>query len=128
MNNPIAICNKDEIISGTGVCALIDGFQVAIFRLNDDEFYAVDNFDPIGNAYVLSRGLTGSIGDKKVVASPLYKQHYDLETGACLEDDSVQLKTFNVYVENNIVMISHDNNSALINNSKHQLGSNNASV
>ena len=59
-----------------------------------EQVFAVSNFDPFGKANVLSRGIIGSIGEQLVVASPLYKQHFDLQTGACLEDDSVSLKTF----------------------------------
>jgi len=57
------------------------------------------NYDPIGKANVLSRGILGSIGDKMVVASPLYKQHFDLSTGECIEDESAQVKTYAVRVD-----------------------------
>ncbi len=48
-------------------------------------FFAIDNVDPKSGASVLSRGLLGSLGDRVVVASPLYKNHFDLRTGECLE-------------------------------------------
>jgi len=35
---------------------------------------------------VLSRGIVGDVKGERVVASPLYKQHYSLTTGRCLED------------------------------------------
>ena len=33
----------------------------------------------------VGRGMVGSLGERIVVASPLYKQHFDLQTGECLE-------------------------------------------
>jgi nitrite reductase (NADH) small subunit len=81
-----AICTLREIVPNTGVCALVDGRQIAVFRIgNGEDIYAIDNLDPNSGASVLSRGMVGNLGDRLVVASPLYKQHFDLRTGECLE-------------------------------------------
>src|SRR5882724_2045088 len=79
------VCGLDDVLPGTGVCALVDGRQVAVFRVADAVF-ALDNFDPASGANVLSRGLVGDLKGEQVVASPLYKHHYSLTTGRCLED------------------------------------------
>jgi nitrite reductase (NADH) large subunit len=81
----VAVCKLDDILPDTGVCALVGPRQVAVFRV-DDAVYAIDNFDPAGGANVLSRGIVGDLGGELVVASPLYKQHYSLTTGRCLEE------------------------------------------
>ncbi len=100
MTNWVTVCKDQDLIPGTGLCALLNGEQVAVFKLaKGHTLYAVSNYDPIGEANVLSRGITGSIGDAVVVASPLYKQHFDLVTGKCLEDDAHQLKTYQVKLE-----------------------------
>lgn len=82
-------CGLDDLVAGSGVCALINGQQVAIFYLPDEQpaLYAIDNFDPIGRANVLSRGIVGDIRGELVVASPLYKEHFSLRDGRCLEKD-----------------------------------------
>jgi len=83
-----AVCGVEDIVPNTGVAALLNGEQVAVFRLNDGEaprVFAIGNFDPNANAGVLSRGLVGNLGERIVVASPLYKHHFDLQTGECLE-------------------------------------------
>jgi nitrite reductase (NADH) small subunit len=80
------------------VAALVGGEQVAVFRLSDDALHAIGNFDPIGGAFVLSRGLVGSRGDRAVVFSPLYKQAYDLATGHCLDDPASAVPTYPVRV------------------------------
>jgi nitrite reductase (NADH) small subunit len=96
----ITVCNESDLTPDTGLCALHQGEQVAIFKLAlADELFAVSNFDPFGKANVMSRGLVGSIGESLVVASPLYKQHFDLKTGACLEDETASLKTYQVRIE-----------------------------
>ena len=85
--NWVAVCALDDIVPDTGVCALLHGRHVAVFRVGDaaPRVYAIDNVDPNAGASVLSRGLVGSIGERVVVASPIYKQHFDLASGECLE-------------------------------------------
>lgn len=79
------ICAVDDILPSTGVCALVANRHVAVFRVGADQFFAIDNVDPKSGASVLARGMVGSIGDRVVVASPMYKNHFDLQTGECLE-------------------------------------------
>jgi nitrite reductase (NADH) small subunit len=101
------VCALSDINLDTGVCALVNGQQVAIFRpAIGDILFAVGNFDPIGEANVLSRGLLSDVKGQLTVASPLYKQHYVLASGACLEDDSVSIPTFKVKVESNRVLVA----------------------
>lgn len=106
MNQWTTICPLEDIAPDTGVCALYQGEQVALFRIGDsDQVFAISNYDPLGEANVLSRGIVGSIGERLVVASPLYKQHYDLATGECLEDSDLLLKTYRVRVEQQQVLL-----------------------
>jgi nitrite reductase (NADH) small subunit len=91
------VCEITDIARNTGVCALHQGEQVAIFRVgHDDQLFAMQNYEPFGQANVLSRGLLGDVDGQLVVASPLYKQQYSLESGKCLEDAQVILKTYMV--------------------------------
>ncbi|UDM53709.1 nitrite reductase small subunit NirD [Cupriavidus sp. MP-37] len=95
-----AVCTVRDIVPNTGVCALVDDRQVAVFRIGrGDEVYAIDNFDPNAQAAVLSRGLVGNLGERLVVASPIYKHHFDLRTGECLEapEHSVNAYAARVY-------------------------------
>ena len=79
------ICALEDIYPDSGVCALIEGQQVAVFRLNNG-VHAIGNRDPVSGVNVLSRGIVGDIGGELVVASPLFKQHFSLITGRCLEE------------------------------------------
>jgi len=101
------VCALDDLVPDTGVCALVDGKQVAVFRFGEgDTVYALSNYDPFGKANVLSRGILGSIGERPVVSSPLYKQHFDLSNGECLEDGDVKIDPFPVRIENGVVQVT----------------------
>jgi nitrite reductase (NADH) small subunit len=111
------VCSSDDLQPDSGVCALIEGEQVAIFTILKD-VYAVGNYDPIGKANVLSRGLIGDIGGQPVVASPLYKQHFNLQTGVCLENETVKIPVYAIRIENGSVQVNlsslpHDGELAL---------------
>jgi nitrite reductase (NADH) small subunit len=104
--NWTAVCAADDILPNTGVCALVDDRHVAIFRVGQDQYFAIDNVDPKNGASVLSRGLVGSLGDKIVVASPLYKHHFDLKTGDCIESPELSVRAHEVRVEDGRVLVA----------------------
>jgi len=99
------VCAVDDLIVDRGACVLVGGRQVALFRLADGAIRAISNFDPFSGAYVMSRGIVGSSGDRPKVASPMYKQSFDLATGECLDDPTVRLDTFEVRVVNDRVEV-----------------------
>jgi len=88
-----AVCALEDIIPNSGVCALVDGRQIAVFRVRD-AVYAIGNHDPASGANVLSRGIVGDIGGEVVAASPIYKQHFSLVTGRCLEDSAFDVPAY----------------------------------
>jgi len=93
------ICPMDDIWPGTGAAALVDGQQIAIVRLPDGKtLYATGNFDPFSKAFVMARGIVGDKNGVPKIASPIFKQNFDLRTGVCLDDPSVTLPTYPVRV------------------------------
>lgn len=105
LKNWTPICPLDDIVPDTGVCALAGGRQVAVFRIGTDQVYALANHDPFSKANVLSRGIVGDLRGELVVASPVYKQHFRLATGQCVEDEAVRVETFPARIQNNIVEV-----------------------
>lgn len=102
-----AICTLRDIVPNTGVCALVDRQQIAVFRIGrGDEVYALANFDPNSQANVLSRGLVGNLGERIVVASPIYKHHFDLRTGECLEAPEHSVDAFSARVYDGKVWVT----------------------
>lgn len=104
---PEAVCSLHDLVPNAGVAALVNGHQIALFYLPTETpcLYAIDNWDPVGKANVLSRGIVGDIQGELVVASPLYKQHFSLHTGRCLEK-SASVQVWPVFVEGDTVLVS----------------------
>jgi nitrite reductase (NADH) small subunit len=101
------VCSIDDLQPNSGVCALVNGQQVALFYLSPSaECHAINNYDPFGHANVLSRGVIGDINGQPVVASPLYKQHFNLQTGVCLEDETVKIPVYPIRINNNRVEVN----------------------
>jgi nitrite reductase (NADH) small subunit len=94
--NWTSICPLDALGPENGVCALVEGVQVAIFRTYDGELHALANLDPYSGAYVLSRGIVGTRKGEPTVASPLHKQVYSLVTGRCLDDETLSVPVYSV--------------------------------
>ncbi|MEO0836232.1 MAG: nitrite reductase small subunit NirD [Cyanobacteria bacterium J06642_3] len=93
------VCQISDIKPNTGVCALFDDEQVAIFRLGKtDQVYALSNYDPFSKAYVLSRGLVGDRQGIVKVAAPIYKQNINLQTGEYLDNPEITIPTYLVRV------------------------------
>ncbi|GAC15027.1 nitrite reductase (NAD(P)H) small subunit [Aliiglaciecola lipolytica E3] len=95
--NWINVCTSSDLVDNSGICALVNDEQIALFKIcqGEEQFiYAVSNWDPIGKANVLYRGLVGSIMDEHFVASPLYKQRFKLSSGECVDDDSVKITVY----------------------------------
>ena len=99
------VCAVADIPLEGGVAALVDGVAVAVFRTHDGSVHAIGNVDPFSGASVLSRGIVGSRGEAPVVSSPMYKQAFDLRTGACLDDASVSVPSYDVSVVDGVVLV-----------------------
>jgi nitrite reductase (NADH) small subunit len=100
------VCALEDIIPDTGVCALLGERQVAIVRVGwGDEVHALDNFDPVAKAFVLSRGIVGDSGGVVKIASPITKRAFDLRTGRCLDDATVSVPVFDVRVREGRVQV-----------------------
>ncbi len=93
----VTVCALGDLPRERGAAALVDGRQVAIFRLLDDELAAICQRDPYSGAYVLSRGIVGSAKGLPTVASPMYKHVFDLRTGQCLETHGADVRSVRVY-------------------------------
>jgi nitrite reductase (NADH) small subunit len=111
------VCSVDDIVPNTGVCALVKDRHVAVFHVKDikdsedngdevDRLFAIDNYDPNAEASVLSRGLVGNLGERVVVASPIYKHHFDLQSGECLEAPEKSVNAYPVRIENRTVWVA----------------------
>src|SRR5258708_6041980 len=99
-----AVCALEDILPEGGAAALVEGKEVAVFRVRDAVF-AIGNYDPASDTNVLSRGIVGDIGGEVVVASPIYKQHFSLITGRCLEEPRFTVPAYMAEVRNGRIWV-----------------------
>ncbi|MDQ7090495.1 MAG: nitrite reductase small subunit NirD [Methylococcales bacterium] len=107
MSQWIDVGSVDDLQADSGVCALVENTQVAIFYMpKENGLYAINNYDPFSKIQVLSRGLIGDIKGIPMVSSPIYKQHFNLQTGQCFEDKTVCINTYAVRNKNGRIEVS----------------------
>ena len=96
-----AVCTVDDLVADSGIAVWTDDGPVAVFYLPHrlPALFAISHTDPFSGSNVLARGITGDINGEPVVASPLYKQHFSLRTGRCLEDENVAVKVYPVLLD-----------------------------
>ncbi|ANF58557.1 nitrite reductase small subunit NirD [Halotalea alkalilenta] len=102
------LCSIDELVPDAGVTAWCRGEQIALFLLpagSELSIYALANGDPFSGANVIGRGIVGDIAAQPVVASPLYKQHFRLADGRCIESPEIALRTWPVRLRDGWVEI-----------------------
>ena len=100
-----AICQVDRLTPDRGVAALVGRRAVAVFMLADGSLHAIDNIDPISGASVLSRGLIGDVDGTPTVASPMYKQRFDLTCGRCIDVVDVAVQVHEVALHDDVVHV-----------------------
>lgn len=102
-----AVCTIDDLVPESGIAVWTKDGPVAVFYMPHwlPALFAISHTDPFSGANVLARGITGDLKGAPVVASPLYKQHFNLKTGVCLEDDSVMVKTYPVLLDGNEIRL-----------------------
>ncbi|MBW7471924.1 nitrite reductase small subunit NirD [Marinobacter sp. M216] len=96
-----AVCTVEDLVPESGIAVWTDDGPVAVFYLPHrlPALFAISHTDPFSGTNVLARGITGDLKGEPVVASPLYKQHFSLVTGQCLEDENVSVKTYPVLLD-----------------------------
>ncbi|HEX5057365.1 MAG TPA: nitrite reductase small subunit NirD [Gammaproteobacteria bacterium] len=101
----ITVCDLDDLLPQVGARALLGERQIALFRVADSTVYAIGAYDPFSDAAVLSRGIVGDIKGEPVVASPIYKHHYSLRTGRCLEKPSLGVPVYRVRLREGKILV-----------------------
>ena len=99
------VCALADLEVERGATALVHGQAIALFRTPDDHVYALGNYDPFAKASVLARGIVGTRHDVPFVASPAHRHAFDLRTGRCLDDDHVSVPSYDVRVDDGVVLV-----------------------
>lgn len=104
----VPMCAIDDLEPERGHAALLGDVQMALFLLDSGRVHAVSHRDPYSGAHVMARGIVGDRGGVPAVASPMYKQVFDLRTGVCLDTqgkDGRSLQTWPVAVRSGEVLV-----------------------
>ena len=99
------VCALADLEPEWGEAALIDGQQIALYRLWDDSVRAVSNQDPTTGSFVMARGIVGTRSGRPTIASPLHKQVYDLESGECLSHPGSAISVFDTRITDGVIEI-----------------------
>jgi len=93
MEDFISVGKTEDVLSGSGFVAEVNGQSVAVFNV-EGSYYAIDNT-------CLHRG--GPLGEGElegeVVTCPWHGWEYNVKTGACINNPSVCVKSYPVLVE-----------------------------
>lgn len=103
----VTIGKKSDLIRGSGVGAKVGHRQLALFWIPEleDKVFAVSNYCPFSGVHIIARGIVGDVAGEPVVASPLYKQHFSLLDGHCVEEPEVVLDTWEVRLDGDSVQV-----------------------
>lgn len=99
------VCEYTDLLPERGVAALVAGEQVALFRTFDGMLHVIGNRDPFTGAFVLARGIVGTRGGAPTVASPLFKQVFDLRTGECVAEAGAAVPVHDVRCVDGVVEV-----------------------
>jgi nitrite reductase (NADH) small subunit len=105
----VPVLDSNRLLPEQGRCVLVNGKQIALFRITADEMteiFALSNIDPFTGSPVLSRGIIGSVNDEPKVTSPLLKQSFSLRTGVCFDESTIKVDTYSVREQHGMVEIS----------------------
>jgi len=95
----VRVAKAAEVPPGNGKVVVVQGFPVALFNV-DGRFYAISNV-------CLHRG--GPVGegelDGTVVTCPMHGWEYDVRTGANTINPAARLRTYEVRVEGEDVLV-----------------------
>jgi nitrite reductase (NADH) small subunit len=105
MTGWVDVIAEAELQPEVGVPALVGSAAVAVFRTHTGDLFAVSNIDPRTGSSVIARGIVGTRGEIPTVASPLYKEVYDLRSGTCLDDATKALEVFEVRIAGGVVQV-----------------------
>lgn len=107
-----SVCTVEDLVPESGIAVWTADGPVAIFYLPHrlPSLFAISHTDPFSCTNVLARGITGDLKGEPVVASPLYKQHFNLKSGICLEDGSVSVKAYSILLNDKKILLGLPDN------------------
>lgn len=93
------VAKKSEIPAEIGKCVEVKGREIALFKIGD-KVYAIDHICKHQGGPLAEGGLEGTI-----VTCPWHGWQYDVTTGECSFNPSIQQETFKVREEGEDIFV-----------------------
>lgn len=100
------ICSLASLPHNAGIAAWLGTRPVAIFNLGERGLFALDNREPGSGVSLLARGQLCELDGELYVCSPLYKQHFHLLSGECLEEPGLKAEPLAIKHEHGAVWLA----------------------
>jgi nitrite reductase (NADH) large subunit len=102
----VPVGHADDFPIDGGATVKYGRSQIAVFNFaSRGEWYATQNMCPHKRAFVLSRGIVGTMADEPKIACPLHKKTFSLKSGDSLQGEEYRIKTFRAKVESGRVYV-----------------------
>lgn len=103
----VKVARVEDVPADSGIAVRYGRTQLALFHIAaTEQWYATQNMCPHRRDLVLARGLIGDEEGVPKVACPQHKKTFSLEDGRCLTGDAMQIATFPVRVEHDLVYVN----------------------
>ena len=100
MSEYVTVAKPEDLAPGQGRVVEVNGNEVALFNLNGT-FYAIDNMcahqgGPLGEGLL----------EGETVICPWHSWKYNVTSGVCSSNPSVNVKTYSVKIENGQIKVA----------------------
>ena len=100
MSEYVTVAKPEDLAPGQGCVVEVNGNEVALFNL-DGTFYAIDNMcahqgGPLGEGLL----------EGETVICPWHSWKYNVKSGVCSSNSSVNVKTYSVKIENGQIKVA----------------------
>ena len=94
------VAKTSDIRQGRGKAFTVKGKRIAVFNLDDENFYALDN----ACAHALGPLGRGRVRNGAVVC-PVHSYAYDVKNGRCYTDERLRVRSYEVIVEDDEIKV-----------------------
>ncbi len=96
----VAVAKTSDIRQGRGKAFTVRGKRIAVFNVDDENFYALDN----ACAHALGPLGRGRVRNGAVIC-PVHSYAYNVTDGSCLTDERLRVRSYEVVVENDEIKV-----------------------
>ena len=96
----VTVAKTSDIRKGRGKAYTVKGKRIAVFNVDDENFYALDN----ACAHALGPLGRGRVRNGAVVC-PVHGYAYDVTNGNCHTDARLRVRSYKVVVEGNEIKV-----------------------